>query len=1315
MKHTNITTNRSTPLGWLLMRTGWLVVLLLLTGWGSGQLSAQCNMLCSSPDMAAPGLIGVDANCVATVRAAQLLANPAQCPNGKTLAIRDGRGNVIAFETDSVKLDAAIYTNQLLSVTVTDTSSGLFCVSFVVLIDTIAPIIQCEDITMTCIEEATIEIVEFPEVTDNCDPQVALEYQDVITGTPCERVIERTWHAMDVNGNESTCVQRITITRPEPDLIIFPRDTTLDCNTPDTSAVALGQPTLAGLTLGQGALCNFVANYQDSIERVCGHIEYNIHRYWAVTDLCTDLVLRDTQLIAVRDTLPPTITIQELFTVTTNPGQCQATVTLPAPELLDNCDASPRFFVSTSYGAVGLGPHPFVPVGPHTIQYTAVDSCGNAAVFTMRLLVVDNEAPAAICENQLIVALPAVGIVTVPARNFNKGSYDNCAPNVYFKVRKVETGSCDGMNGDDAPQMEGYQEWFDDDVTFCCAEAGGKMVQVILRVYEVNPGLGPVNPARELPGGDLFGRYNECQVAVEVQDKVPPLIKCPKDVTIHCTEDLRDLSRFGSPEVHEICGYTLDSTLTRSLNECGTGTIVRTFIATDNFGNRSTCSQTITIINPTPLKNEDIKWPENYTTNVCGGSTDPDRLPAGFGRPVVTNTSCNFSAVSYSDQFFDIAFPACYKILRTWEIIDWCNYEPAYPERGGKFAKVQTITVEDTEAPVITACPADVVMAASNNCGPVRVNLTPVTANDCSSNVLITNDSPYALSNGADATGNYPVGTTVVTFSVRDRCGNTATCKVRITVEDRTPPAPVCIVGLSMNLVNKDGVIQTTVSAKSFDGGSFDNCTPRHKLKFALRRPGANTPFPPVDTALVFTCADLGNQMVEFWVIDEKGNTDHCVTFISIQDNNRLCPLPATGMVAGGIQTERGDFVENVQVHVNSNAYRVVTGQSGFFEFPYLPLGGDYTVLPERNDNPRNGVSTIDILLISRHLLGIQRFDSPYKMIAADVDRSGDITILDLLRLRRLVLGIDNEFPNSTKSWRFIPADFEFPPAQNPLKIPIPELYNINDFDGNMMNVDFTAVKIGDVDLSARANSLNNPESRATRPVLPLLTEDRSMRSGETTTITLRPDAAHDLLGYQFALHFDADLLEFVNLDMGDLPNMNDANFGLHLLDEGIITTSWNTNGEQAAKAGAPLFHLTLRARADLRLSEALRLNERYLPDEAYDSHEQTLAVQLVFAEPVPQTPPGTLPVEESFELYQNAPNPFATQTVVPFRLPETTYARLTIFDASGRVVYTREEQFPQGYNEVLINRSEVRAEGMLYYRLETLGRQETKKMILLD
>ena len=82
------------------------------------------------------------------------------------------------------------------------------------------------------------------------------------------------------------------------------------------------------------------------------------------------------------------------------------------------------------------------------------------------------------------------------------------------------------------------------------------------------------------------------------------------------------------------------------------------------------------------------------------------------------------------------------------------------------------------------------------------------------------------------------------------------------------------------------------------------------------------------------------------------------------------------------------------------------------------------------------------------------------------------------------------------------------------------------------------------------------------------------------------------------------------------------------------------------------------------------------------------------------------------FELYQNVPNPFVNMTFIGFNLPEATTATLSIYDETGRVIYSQKGSYAKGYNNVAIDRALLNTVGMMYYKLETANNSATKKMI---
>jgi hypothetical protein len=67
---------------------------------------------------------------------------------------------------------------------------------------------------------------------------------------------------------------------------------------------------------------------------------------------------------------------------------------------------------------------------------------------------------------------------------------------------------------------------------------------------------------------------------------------------------------------------------------------------------------------------------------------------------------------------------------------------------------------------------------------------------------------------------------------------------------------------------------------------------------------------------------------------------------------------------------------------------------------------------------------------------------------------------------------------------------------------------------------------------------------------------------------------------------------------------------------------------------------------------------------------------------------------------------------MIGFHLPEATQATLTVYDETGRMIYTQQGDFAKGYNSLMIDRNVMNASGMLYYKLETATDSATRKMI---
>src|SRR5690606_16333584 len=206
----------------------------------------------------------------------------------------------------------------------------------------------------------------------------------------------------------------------------------------------------------------------------------------------------------------------------------------------------------------------------------------------------------------------------------------------------------------------------------------------------------------------------------------------PANLTLECGTDI-DPSATGYATATDNCsGVTITHSDVSTHDADGVaGTcddyeyvITRTWTAVDACGNSSTCVQIITI--------EDTEAPVHsctaHLTLECDESTDPSNT--GFA---TATDNCSGVTVTHRDVIphdADGVAGTCddyeYVITRTWTAVDAC---------GNSSSCVQIITIEDTEAPVIS-CPTNLTLECGSNTDPSATGFA--TATDNCSDVTVT-------------------------------------------------------------------------------------------------------------------------------------------------------------------------------------------------------------------------------------------------------------------------------------------------------------------------------------------------------------------------------------------------------------------------------------------------------------------------------------------------------------------------------------------------------------------------------------------------
>ena len=252
---------------------------------------------------------------------------------------------------------------------------------------------------------------------------------------------------------------------------------------------------------------------------------------------------------------------------------------------------------------------------------------------------------------------------------------------------------------------------------------------------------------------------------VQVEDKLVPGVFCPEDITLDCSEDYTDLSLTGMATGFDNCLLdTIYFNDVENLNECNVGTVARIWTAEDHTGRTASCVQTITLEDNTdPV----VIFPPSPLTVECGEEFDLSIT----GMPVVSD-NCSLLGISRDDELHFFADSCLRKIIRTWNVMDFCTYE--------LYSAIQVIKIEDTTPPDISNAPDDITVECDN----IPPAIDPMFMDNC--------DPTLDVVFGEETIpGACPAESTIIrTWTVSDNCLNSSTATQVITVEDTTPPGP---------------------------------------------------------------------------------------------------------------------------------------------------------------------------------------------------------------------------------------------------------------------------------------------------------------------------------------------------------------------------------------------------------------------------------------------------------------------------------------------------------------------------------------------
>ncbi|MDA9804373.1 HYR domain-containing protein, partial [Flavobacteriaceae bacterium] len=548
------------------------------------------------------------------------------------------------------------------------------------------------------------------------------------------------------------------------------------------------------------------------------------------------------------------------------------------PTSADNCAGSSRAQTA------GLNSSDTFPIGVTTITYTATDASSNTFSASFTVTVTDNENPTINNLPADITVNNGNGVCEAAVTWVEPTSADNCTGSTIAQTAGLANGATfpAGVTTITYTATDASSNTFsasftvtvtdDEDPTITCAadqtattDAGNCTAAVTVLAPTTADNCGVASVTNNFNGtADASGTYpiGTTTVVWTVTDNSGNIATCSMDITVTdneapnavCQDITASVDASGNLTItgDDVDGGSTDNctgmTLSVSPNtfDCtDTGTTVTvTLTATDAAGLTDTCTANVTIIDqvaPTAVC-QDITVQLDATGNVTITAADVDNGSSDGCGGAVTLALTPSSSFDCDDLGANTV---------TLFVTD---------ASGNSSFCTATVTVEDSVAPTIT-CAADQTQNLDAGLCTAAVTVAVPTISDNCSVASITND----FNSTADASDDYPLGTTTVTWTLTDGSGNTATCTQDIVVTDNQAPVAVC----QDITVQLDATGAVTINASDLDGGSTD-CS---SMTFA------------VSPSSSFDCDDIGPNTVTLFVTDANGLIGFCSAVVTVEDS----------------------------------------------------------------------------------------------------------------------------------------------------------------------------------------------------------------------------------------------------------------------------------------------------------------------------------------------------------------------------------------------------------------------------------------------
>jgi hypothetical protein len=464
---------------------------------------------------------------------------------------------------------------------------------------------------------------------------------------------------------------------------------------------------------------------------------------------------------------------------------------------------------------------------------------------------------------------------------------------------------------------------------------------------------------------------------------------------------------------------------------------------------------------------------------------------------------------------------------------------------------------------------------------------------------------------------------------------------------------------------------------------------------------------------------DYNSSGVYFYFATTQDNSCDSLAILNLSINN--CNIG----IAGNCISPKNSSIKNAILKLSGDTYaNALSDNNGNYSFTLAT--GNYILKPTKNNDIKknNGVTAIDIILTQRHILNATRLNSAFKIIAADVNNDKSVSNIDVIFMKRLILGIDTTFKGN-RLWAFVDSAYKFPDTTNPF--PYKDSISVSNLTSNKTNQTFIGVKLGDVNYDWNPMLARGVANKPVELVYELRSALKVRPDGKTDTdfqsdlihIPITVNNFNNLTALQYTLNFNNKDYEYVGIENNKLGiefNQQQAT------RNGSISFLWaNAKGEaQRLEDGSVLFEIVLKPKQGIRNWELgiggepiknlqLTINNSITEIEAWDKDNLQHNIILTKRETNNEKP-----VTRN-EWFSVSPNPNDGNIVVAIAANATKKIIFELTDAQSKTLYSQRIEVIKGTNnfKLNLNKNSKLLHGIYFIKAIGLDGVEVKKVLV--